>query len=215
MPDVDLACEPVEWTRGDAPAAWRQGLPVLHGASVALRDLRSPDAASLCELLATEEVLQFIPPTPRTVSGFENFVQGAIRGREAGEYAYFAVVPNGLASAVGVFQLRRLALTFDTTEWGFAIGSPFWGSGLFLESARLVIDFAFGHLGVHRLEARSCVENGRGNGALRKIGATREVTLRGAFRRGGLCHEQSLWSILAEDWLSTQNALHVSKRARF
>jgi len=185
---------------------------VLRGATVTLRDLRSRDAASLCAMLATEEVARFIPPTPQTVGGFESFVKWAAHGREAGEYAYFAVVPRGLESAIGVFQVRRLALTFDTSEWGFAIGSPFWGSGVFLESARLMIDFAFTCLGVHRLEARSCVGNGRGNGALRKVGATREVTLRGAFRRDGLCHDQSLWSILAEDWLSTQNAPHVSRR---
>ena len=42
--------------------------------------------------------------------------------------------------------------------------------------------------------------NGRGNGALRKIGATREGVLRKSFLRNGEYLDQSLWTILAEDW---------------
>ena len=37
-----------------------------------------------------------------------------------------------------------------------------------------MLDFAFETVGVHRLEARSAVANGRGNGALRKMGAVQE-----------------------------------------
>ena len=55
-------------------------------------------------------------------------------------------------------------------------------------------------IGVHRLEARAAVENGRGNGALRKIGAVQEGILRKSFLRGGKHLDQALWAILSEDW---------------
>ena len=80
------------------------------------------------------------------------------------------------------------------------LGSPFWGSGLFTRAARLVLDFAFGTLGVRRLEARACAENRRGNGALRKLGATPEGVLRRSFLWHGKYHDQVLWSILDSDW---------------
>ena len=88
----------------------------------------------------------------------------------------------------------------DTAAWGFVYASAFWGSGLFVNGAELVIEFAFGVAGAHRLEARAAVQNGRGNSALRKIGAVQEGILRQSFLRGGLHHDQSLWSILREDW---------------
>ena len=47
---------------------------------------------------------------------------------------------------------------------------------------------------------RAVVENGRGNGALRKIGAVREGTLRQSFRKDGRPLDQHLWAILACDW---------------
>jgi RimJ/RimL family protein N-acetyltransferase len=109
-------------------------------------------------------------------------------------------VPSSADNAVGLFQLRALDAGFQTAEWGFALGSAYWGSGLFIESAKHVLDFAFDQLGVLRLEARAAVVNGRGNGALRKTGAVQEGVLRRSFHRGGQYHDQVLWSILAEDW---------------
>jgi RimJ/RimL family protein N-acetyltransferase len=179
---------------------WRDGLPVLAGRGFVFRELRLEDAPALLAMLSTEEVARFISPPPTTVEGFERFIAWTHREREAGNYVCFAVVPEGMTTAVGIFQVRTLEPGFGTAEWGFALGSSFWGSGAFLEGARLVLDFAFGVIGVHRLEARAAVANGRGNGALRKIGAVQEGVLRRSFQRDGQYHDQVLWSILAEDW---------------
>ena len=67
-----------------------------------------------------------------------------------------------------------------------------------------MVDFAFETLGVRRLEARAAVANGRGNGALRKIGAVQEGVLRRSFLSNGQHLDQMLWSILAEDWRRTK-----------
>ena len=179
---------------------WRQGLPLLTGEHIRLRELRLEDAPSLLAMVSTEEVARFISPPPTTLEGFERFIMWAIRERGAGNYACFAVVPDGMTTAIGLFQLRSLEPGFSTAEWGFAMGSAFWGTGIFMEAARMVLDFAFDVAGVHRLEARAAVANGRGNGALRKLGAVQEGVLRRSFFRGGEYHDQLMWSVLAEDW---------------
>lgn len=179
---------------------WKAGLPVLAGSTFTLRELRLKDAASLLAMLTTEEVSRFISPPPTTVEGFERFIVWAERERRAGTYVCFAVVLNGTNTAVGLFQLRSIESGFASAEWGFAIGSPFWGTGLFVEGARLVVDFAFDVIGARRLEARASVANARGNGALRKIGAVQEGTLRRSFMRNGEHHDQTLWGILAGEW---------------
>ena len=106
---------------------------------------------------------------------------------------------RGQRTAVGLFQVRRLEPSFATAEWGFAIAATFWGSGMFVESARLVLDFVFDQIGATRLEARAALSNGRGHGALRKLGAVREGLLRKSFWRNGEHFDQVLWSILPED----------------
>ena len=179
---------------------WRQALPVMTGSMVTLRDLRLSDAPTLLAMLSTEEVARFISPPPTTVEGFERFIAWTHRERAAGNYVCFGVVPHGLETAVGIFQIRQLEPGFATAEWGFAMGSAYWGTGIFLDAAKRAVDFAFESIGVHRLEARAAVANGRGNGALRKMGAVQEGVLRKSFLRDGQYHDQILWTILAEDW---------------
>jgi RimJ/RimL family protein N-acetyltransferase len=179
---------------------WRERLPTLRGEQVVLRELRASDAVSLFALLTSEEVARFISPPPSTVEGFERFIAWTLRQRAAGTYACFAVTLRGFDTAVGIFQIRETEPGFGTAEWGFAVGSAFWGTGVFQDGAELVLDFAFETLGAHRLEARAAVLNGRGNGALQKIGAVQECLLRKSFLRNGQYLDQVLYAILDSDW---------------
>jgi len=196
MTHTTVVARSTETTTSD----WKQALPVLTGSMVTLRELRLSDAPSLLTMLSTEEVARFISPPPTTVEGFERFIAWTHRERAAGNYACFAVVPHGMDSAIGIFQVRQLEPGFVTAEWGFAIGSGFWGTGVFMDGARLVVDFSFDVIRTHRLEARAAILNGRGNGALRKIGAMQEGILRKSFLRNGEYLDQALWTILDEDW---------------
>jgi RimJ/RimL family protein N-acetyltransferase len=179
---------------------WRVSLPVLAEANFTLRELRVEDAPALLAMLSTEEVSRFISPPPTTIEGFELFIAWTLREREKGNYICYGVVPAGMTTAVGLFQLRALEAGFGSCEWGFALGSQFWGTDLFVEGAKAVLNFGVDVLGAQRFEARAAVANGRGNGALRKIGAVQEGILRRSFLRNGQYHDQVLWSILAEDW---------------
>jgi RimJ/RimL family protein N-acetyltransferase len=187
-------------TTTTATTNWKTALPVLAGTNFTLRELRVEDAPSLLAMLTTEEVARFISPPPTTVEGFERFIAWTHRERLAGNYACFAIVPKGMTAAIGIFQVRSLEPGFGTAEWGFAMGSAYWGSGIFVEGARLVLDFAFDVVGVDRMEARAATANGRGNAALRKLGAVQEGVLRRSFLRNGVHYDQVLWGILAEDW---------------
>ena len=185
-------------------ADWQDGLPVLNGTMVTLRELRTSDATSLFAMLTPEEVSRFISPPPSTVEGFKGFIAWTLRQRTAGIYACFAVTLKGSDTAIGIFQVRETEPGFGIAEWGFAIGSAFWGSGAFQDGAELVLEFAFDTLGVHRLEARSAVLNGRGNGALLKTGAVKEAILRKSFVRNGQYLDQVLYAIIKDDWRASR-----------
>jgi ribosomal-protein-alanine N-acetyltransferase len=180
---------------------WRTGLPRLSGNVVSLRELRAGDAPALFGALSNAQVSRFISPPPSTVEGFGRFINWAIRQRQSGQYVCFAVVPRGSDAAVGIFQVRSLEPAFGTAEWGFALAPECWGTGMFTDSAELVVDFAFDVLGVHRLEARAAVKNARGTGALRKLGAVQEGVLRRSLLLDGEYLDQGLWTILPDQWL--------------
>ena len=155
---------------GPVPACdWREGLPTIVTPLCTLRELTLDDAPSLFAHLTKEEVARFISPPPATVEGFENFIRWLQRKRADGKVACFGVVPAGQTKAVGMFQVRVFQ-DGQVAEWGFAMGSAYWGTGIFLACARPVLNFVFTQIRIARLEARSVVENGRGTGALLKVG---------------------------------------------
>jgi RimJ/RimL family protein N-acetyltransferase len=207
--DTHALPHPVDLNEQITSTDWRQGLPVLTGQQVVLRELRASDAAPLFELLTTEEVSRFISPPPTTAEGFEKFIAWTLRQRRAGAYACFAVTIKGFDTAIGIFQVRDSGHDFETAEWGFALGSQFWGTGVFKEGAALTLEFAFETLRVHRLEARAAVLNGRGNGALLKMGAVRECILRKSFLHNGVCLDQVLYAILDADWRATRAPMNI------
>jgi RimJ/RimL family protein N-acetyltransferase len=97
-------------------------------------------------------------------------------------------------------QVRALDPAFETAEWECTLAPSVRGSGVFIETARLVCGFTFNAIGAHRLEARLQLQNGRANGALRKLGAVQEGILRRSARRRGEYVDQVLWSVLKDDW---------------
>jgi RimJ/RimL family protein N-acetyltransferase/CheY-like chemotaxis protein len=179
---------------------WTQQLPHLRGQLVTVREVDASDAMWLFELLSDPAVSRFLaqpPPSAEAFAGFIAWVQGE---RAQGKSVCFGIVPHGLTAAVGIVQVRALEPSWFTAEWGFALGAAFWGSGVFVDAASLVADFAFQTLGAHRIEARAVTDNARGHSAIQKLGGRAEGTLRKAFRKDGRLDQQLLWSVTKDDW---------------
>lgn len=184
------------WAPG---AGWQDGLPILQGSRVALREVTRTDAASLTAMIGENEVVRFMARFPSTVEAFSRYIESAIHERSYGGGACFAIVPAGCTQAVGLIRIS-LSGTGGRAEWSFAINPQFWGLGVFQEAAELAVRFAFDTLGACRLEARVATGNGRGNGALAKLGAVQEAILPNSLVLDGRCLDEALWTIVNDDW---------------
>ena len=178
---------------------------MLSDGGVILRELRVADAPSLLAHLDNARVLRYIAPCPSTLEGFRRFIRWTRAERRRGLHACFGIIPSNATMPVGIIQVWPIERDFSTAEWGFVLGESYWGTGLFARGARLFLDAVFldglfDSSGVFRLEARAVDVNRRGNGVLRKMGATPEGVLRGAFRKGEAGHDQVMWSMLASEW---------------
>ena len=187
------------------PLEWWHHLPELVSGDVRLRELCLTDAPSLAETLGSAKVGEHLSSGPKSVAEAEKFIAWTRRARRAGRYICFGVTTQGVDEAVGLFQVWPLEPSFCTAEWGFALGHRYWGTGLFVTAARLVTAYAFDTIGVQRLEARSAVDNVRGNAALKKLGAVSEGVLRKCFMANGEYRDHVMWSMLADDWRAAHN----------
>ena len=191
---------------------WRSELPTLAGRLVVLREIGSQDLGPFVDLLSLSDSTRFGLDEPVSEVSAQELIERAVRDRESGLSFTYVITLAGTRNVVGVLQVRQLDPSFEAAEWECTIAPSSRGSGIFLEAARLAGSFTFGALGAHRLEARVLLQNGRANGALRKLGAAQEGVLRRSIRRGDEYLDQVLWSMLKEDWgdhwVSTSPRVH-------
>jgi RimJ/RimL family protein N-acetyltransferase len=179
---------------------WRNALPMLSGRIVTLREPVRSDLPSLFRLLSLGDAQRFGIDEPLSEVAVHEFIERAARDRANGLAAAWAITLNATHEIVGVLQIRQLDPAFEAAEWECTLMPSARGTGAFLEAARLAGSFAFGTLNSHRLEARVLLQSGRGNGAMRKLGAVQEGVLRRSVRYAGEYFDQVLWSMLKEDW---------------
>lgn len=181
-------------------SSWRDELPTLTGRVVTLREPVSQDLGPLVDLLSLGDATRFGLDEPVSDVGVQELIERFARDRANGMAFTYVITLATARTIVGLAQVRQLDPSFEAAEWEGLMAPSSRGSGMFVEAARLVGSFAFGTIGAHRIEARVLLQNGRANGALRKMGAVQEGILRRSVRRGGEYFDQVLWSLLKEDW---------------
>lgn len=181
-------------------STWRNELPSLTGRVVMLREPVAQDLGPLVDLLSLGDATRFGLDEPVSEVGVQELSERFARERASGLAFTYVITLATARTIVGLVQVRQLDPSFEAAEWECMIAPSSRGSGIFLEAARLVGSFAFGTIGTHRLEARVLLQNGRANGALRKLGAVQEGILRRSVRHAGEYSDQVLWSLLKEDW---------------
>ena len=191
---------------------WRQDLPTLATRLVTLREPAPADLAPLIDLLATMDATRFGIDESRLEEGVCALIKRCAVDRANGASFTYAITMTTLRTIVGLARVRRLDPSFEAAECEMTLAPSVRGTGVFVDAARLIGSFAFDSVGALRLESRVVVQNGRANGALRKLGAVQEGVLRRSVRRGDEYLDQVLWSVLKEDWghhwLSTAPRVH-------
>jgi RimJ/RimL family protein N-acetyltransferase len=192
--------------------AFRNQLPSLSGRVVVLREPATQDAGAVVGLLSLGDATRFGLDEPVSEIDVRELIERFTRERAGGLAFTYVIILSASRSIVGLIQVRQLDAAFEIAEWECTVDPSSRGRGVFLEAARLVGSFVFGAIGTHRLEARVLLQNGRANGALRKLGAVQEGVLRRSVRRDGEYFDQVLWSLLKEDWgehwVSTEPRVH-------
>lgn len=86
------------------------------------------------------------------------------------------VVDDEAVGGVGVHP--KSGMYACKASLGYWLGRPFWGRGIVSAALPLVVDHAFGPLGLHRVEALVFTFNPASARVLEKAGFVREATLR-------------------------------------
>lgn len=180
-------------------------VPVLHGDRVFLRAPQMADQASWSALRAKSR--QFLEPweplwghDELTRSAFRYRVKRAWRDIEDDVAYPFLVFTDPAASLCGGLTLSNVRRgVAQTATLGYWVGVPFARRGYMSDAVNTILSFAFGQLGLHRIEAACLPHNEASVRLLKSSGFTHEGYARRYLKINGEWHDHLLFAILAED----------------
>lgn len=114
-------------------------------------------------------------------------------------YAFFIFsrADDALRGGITLTNVRRGVA--QTGTLGYWVGAPFARQGIMTEGLGCVIEYAFEHLHLHRLEAACLVRNAASQGVLRKCGFREEGFAPKYLRINGVWEDHLLFALLAEE----------------
>lgn len=153
-----------------------------------LRPLRDDDDAAIAAVADDFMVARWMArgfPHPYTLRDARQWIALATNAKLA---RHFAIEFDAmLAGGIGVEPYEGEA--HGSAAIGYWLGRAYWGRGIASDAVHALCAYAFGELGLRRLEARLFAENAASARVLEKSGFTLEGVLRGLYvdRAGKVC----------------------------
>uniref|UniRef100_A0AAU2JTR9 GNAT family N-acetyltransferase n=1 Tax=Streptomyces sp. NBC_00049 TaxID=2903617 RepID=A0AAU2JTR9_9ACTN len=101
---------------------------------------------------------------------------------------------------VGGVLFRTFETASGTCEAGCWLEPAAAGRGLITKACRILIDWAFGDRGMHRVEWRASSANKKSLAVAERLGMTREGVLRQNHIHRGARQDTEIWAVLADEW---------------
>lgn len=175
-------------------------LPTLNTSRARLRVLTSGDTDDLFTVFSDPLSMRYWSSPPhRERSETAAMIESIEAGFAARRVLQWGIELTENARVVGTVTLLTEPIQ-PRAELGFILGSAYWGEGYASEAQRAVIGFAFGELGLHRLEADTHPSNEASLRSLERLGFQREGLLRERWLVGGERSDSVLLGLLAADW---------------
>ena len=166
-----------------------------------LRPLADGDAPAVFALFSHPEVMRYWSSPPFTdLAQAERVVRNCQAGHATGEYRQFGIVRASDAAVLGTCTLFAFHTASRRAEMGYALGRPYWGAGYMHEALTALVDYAFGPLNLHRLEADIDPRNSASARTLERLGFRYEGLGRERWIVEGEISDTAWYGLLAREW---------------
>ena len=176
---------------------------MLKGKSVILRPVKRSDISYFLKWFNDPEVIQYIGMyLPMTEMAEEKYIDelGTTRARTDAAFV-IEVIEGASTKPIGNCGLQGINSKDNHATFGIVIGEKdYWSKSYGTEAARLLINYGFQQLNLHRISSSAVAFNERSIKLHRKIGFREEGRLRQRMFKNGQYHDLVQFGILREDW---------------
>lgn len=162
--------------------------------------IRRPTAADCREFIRLmQQSRDFHHPwcfPPTTEARFVAYLESRERDNQDG----FLICHAARNAILGVINLNEIVRGgFQSAYLGYYIGAPYAGQGYMREALKLVIDYAFHDLGLHRLEANIQPANVASIALATRCGFHKEGVSPRYLRINGDWRDHERWALLSDE----------------
>lgn len=185
------------------------GSTVLQGEKVRFRELQDRDLPDLVRWWRNPEMALFqnLTVTPQPENAVVEMYRGWSTNTKPGNVG-FSVVDRDTDVLVGHVTLYGASLPARAATLAVLIGADHVDRGYGTDAVRLLTDFGFMELGLHRIELRVFDYNERARAVYRKLGYTEEGTRRAVAFHHGEFHDEVIMAVLAGQWFTCPTGAH-------
>lgn len=183
----------------------------LAGRHVRLEPLSPEHLPALCEVGLDPELWRWTLSVIRTPEEMRDYVETALRERDAGRALPFATVDAASGRAVGSTRFANPSEADGRVEIGWTwLGRAWQRTPANTEAKYLMLRHAFETLGCVRVEFKTDALNQRSRAAILRLGAVEEGVLRRHMRsQGGRMRDSVYFSILDDEWPAVKAGLEA------
>ncbi|HWK21734.1 MAG TPA: GNAT family protein [Ureibacillus sp.] len=172
----------------------------LTGMRVTLREMEENDWIDVHAYASLPTVSEYQPWGPNSEEDSLEFVQQVISDSKEiprSRFVFAAMVENKL---IGSGEINIQDFIDRKGEIGYVVHPDYWGMGYATEVAKILIEFGFSQLGLHRISATCDPKNIGSVKVLEKAGLKREGTIRDDFLIHNGWRDSHLYGILEHEW---------------
>jgi [ribosomal protein S5]-alanine N-acetyltransferase len=172
----------------------------LVGELVSLRPLEREDAPALVRWLNDPDVRQGLQTfRPLNLAAEYEFLESL--GSTQEKQVVVGIIERSSGALVGACGLHDISWRDRRAQFGIFVGEKRrWGQGLGREASRLLIGYAFGTLGLHRVELHVYAFNTRAFRTYQALGFVHEGTLRDHHFHDGRFVDTQAMAVLHNEW---------------
>ncbi|HTK32215.1 MAG TPA: GNAT family protein [Candidatus Saccharimonadaceae bacterium] len=181
--------------------------PMLTTSRLVLRETAAHDVDAVFAMESDPVAMRYWSKPPmRDVAEAEAAVERAMSlfpARTALRWAMTRPEDDRLIGHVSLFNFVEQS---DRADLGYGMNRDHWGQGFMSEALNAVVDYAFGPMGLRRLEADIHPDNLASLRSLERLGFRREGLLLERWQVGDEISDSAVFGLLAREWPARREA---------
>lgn len=174
-------------------------VPKLETVRLVLRQLTARDVKFIYDLFSLEETNRHVenPPVKDMAEAREIY---ELYCKPKPHLFRLGIELRATGKLVGTLGLYGIDMENKRATLGYDLLPEHWGKGYMAEACSALLDYAFGEMGLNRVQASAEPENTRSIRVMERLGFTREGLARQLDFYKGAFHDDALYSVLSSEW---------------